>query len=71
MSDQTPPLTGIARAKRKDAGVPRKSNLDAFCDSFRRMSASEQSTALEVLRQLQRLKLPPAQEENECPQQTT
>ena len=57
-TDNTPPLTGIARRKRIDAGVPRKSNMDQFADTFRRMTPSEQSTALEVLRQIQRLKLP-------------
>lgn len=51
----TPPLSGIARRKRADAGVPRKSAMDQFTDLFRRMSKSEQSTALEVLRQIQRL----------------
>ena len=56
----TPPLTGIARKKRSDAGVMRKSSLDTFCDLFRRMTASEKSTALEVLRQIQRLETPQA-----------
>jgi len=32
--------------------------MDTFADLFRRMSKSEQSTALEVLRQIQRLALP-------------
>ena len=53
-----PPLNGIARKKRSDAGVLRKSSFDTFVDSFRRMTKSEQSTALEVLRQIQRLGLP-------------
>jgi hypothetical protein len=30
-------------------------SVDTFCDRFCRMSPSEQATALEVLRQLQRL----------------
>lgn len=51
-----PPLNGIARKKRSDAGVLRKSSMDTFCDLFRKMSQSEQSTALEVLRQIQRVK---------------
>jgi hypothetical protein len=55
MNDALPPLNGIARKKRSDAGIPRKSSMDSFADTFRRMSASEQSTALEVLRQIQRL----------------
>jgi hypothetical protein len=54
----TPPLSGIARQTRSDKGVPRKSSMDAFCDLFRRMSKSEQATALEVLRQIQRLGAP-------------
>ena len=58
---ETPPLSGIARKKRSDAGVPKKSTMDTFCDLFRRMSASEQATALEVLRQIQRLGLPQPQ----------
>ena len=49
------PVSGIARKSRSDKGVIRKSTLDTFCDLFRRMSSSEQATALEVLRQLQRL----------------
>ena len=49
------PVSGIARKSRSDKGVIRKATLDAFCDLFRRMSPSEQATALEVLRQLQRL----------------
>jgi hypothetical protein len=49
------PVSGIARKSRSDKGVSRKSTLDAFCDLFRWMSLSEQATALEVLRQLQRL----------------
>ncbi len=57
----TPPLSGIARKRRSDAGISRKSTMDAFCDLFRRMSASEQATALEVLRQIQRLGLPQPQ----------
>ena len=48
------PVSGIARKSRSDKGVVRKSTLDTFCDLFRRMSPSEQATALEVLRQLQR-----------------
>lgn len=54
MSTHTPPLNGIARAKRRDAGISRKSRMDTFCDEFRRMTADEQATALEVLRQLKR-----------------
>ena len=57
MTDQLPPLNGIARRKRSDAGILRKSTLDTFCDLFRRMSRSEQATALEVLRQIQRLEI--------------
>lgn len=56
MSDQIPPLSGLARKKRSDAGVIRKSSMDTFCDLFRRMTPSEQATALEVLRQIQRVK---------------
>ena len=55
---EIPPITGIARRKRSDAGVLRKSSMDTFCDLFRRMSRSEQTTALEVLRQIQRV-IPP------------
>ena len=55
MSDQP---NGIARKTRADKGVLRKSSLDSFVDLFRRMSPSEQSTALEVLRQIQRANLP-------------
>ena len=57
LTDQLPPLNGIARRKRSDAGILRKSTLDTFCDLFRRMSRSEQATALEVLRQIQRLEI--------------
>jgi hypothetical protein len=63
MTDNTPPLSGIARKTRVDKGISRKSNMDQFADTFRRMTASEQSTALEVLRQIQRLKLPIEREE--------
>lgn len=49
------PLSGISRKKRSDAGVLRKSRMDTFCDLFRKMSQSEQSMALEVLRQIQRV----------------
>lgn len=55
MSNNLPPVTGIARKRRADAGVLRKSSMDTFADLFRRMSRSEQATALEVLRQIQRL----------------
>ena len=58
MTDQLPPLNGIARKTRADKGVARKSSMDTFCDLFRRMSPSEQATALEVLRQIQRLGAP-------------
>jgi hypothetical protein len=51
-------LNGIARKKRSDAGVLRKSTFDNFVDLFREMSPSQQSTALEVLRQIQRLGAP-------------
>jgi hypothetical protein len=55
MADNLPPVNGIARKTRADKGVLRKSSMDTFADLFRRMSPSEQSTALEVLRQIQRL----------------
>ena len=55
VSDNLPPVTGIARKRRADAGVLRKSSMDIFTDLFRKMSPSEQATALEVLRQIQRL----------------
>jgi len=53
-----PPLNGIARKTRADKGVLRKSTFDTFVDLFRKMSPSEQATALEVLRQIQRLGAP-------------
>lgn len=67
----TPPLTGIARKRRSDAGVIRKSSMDTFADLFRRMSAGEQDTALEVLRQLKRSgnALPPTEETGDNPEQ--
>ena len=49
------PVSGIARKSRSDKGVIRKSTLDTFCDLFLRLSRRQQGTALEVLRQLQRL----------------
>jgi len=55
MTQTEGPVTGIARKKRSDIGIPRKSSMDSFCDTFRRMSESQQQTALEVLRQIQRL----------------
>jgi len=58
MSEPTPPLSGIARKTRSDKGVLRRSSMDAFADIFRRMTPSEQATALEVLRQIQRLATP-------------
>jgi rubrerythrin len=45
---------GIARKKRSDAAIARKSGMDTFADLFRRMSPSEQATVLEVLRQIRR-----------------
>jgi len=56
---------GIARKKRSDAAIARKSGMDTFADLFRRMSSSEQATVLEVLRQIQRLGLPAAQGQEE------
>ena len=53
-----PPLSGIARKKRSDAGTLRKSSMDTLCDSYRRMSPAEQQTALEVLRQISRIGAP-------------
>lgn len=58
MPENLPPVNGIARKKRSDAGVLRKSSMDTFCDIFRRMTPSEKSTALEVLRQIQRVETP-------------
>jgi hypothetical protein len=56
MPDLTlPPLNGIARKTRVDKGIARKSAMDTFADLFRRMTASEQATAMEVLRQIQRI----------------
>lgn len=63
------PLTGIARKKRSDSGIPRKSNMDSFCDAFMRMSDDEQATAIEVLRQLQRMRAPQPKEEECLPNQ--
>jgi hypothetical protein len=63
LSDPTPPpLSGIARATRRDKGVARKSTFDAFVDLYRRMSPSEQATALEVLRQISRIGAPQLKE---------
>ena len=50
-----PPLNGIARKTRSDKGIARKSSMDSFVDFFREMTPSQQETALEVLRQIQRL----------------
>lgn len=63
MNDNLPPLSGASRATRSDKGTPRKSSMDAFADTFRRMSPGEQQTALEVLRQLQRVRVPVEKEE--------
>lgn len=64
MSDPgVPPLSGLARKRRSDSGVPRKSDFDNFVDLFRRMSKGDQSTALEVLRQVQRLGQPQSKAE--------
>jgi hypothetical protein len=52
-----PPVSGIARKQRSDKGVPRSSTMDEFYDRFRRLDAAQQTTALEVLRQLQRAQL--------------
>lgn len=57
-----PPLSGIARATRRDKGVARKSAMDAFCDLYRRMTPGEQATAQEVLRQITRAQLPQTKE---------
>lgn len=59
-----PPLNGIARKTRADKGIARKSTFDTFVDLFRRMSPSEQSTALEVLRQIQRVSQVVTEERN-------
>lgn len=58
-----PPLSGIARKTRAGKGTLRKSSMDAFCDLFRRMSAGEQQTALEVLRQISRIGAPQNKED--------
>ena len=58
MTDQLPPLNGIARKTRSDKGIARKSSMDSFVDFFREMTPSQQETALEVLRQIQRLGAP-------------
>jgi hypothetical protein len=50
MSDPTPPpLSGIARRKRKDAGIPRRSTLDAMYDTFADLTPAQQRGVLEIL----------------------
>ena len=50
MSDPTPPpLSGISRRKRKDAGIPRRSTLDAMYDTFADLTPAQQRTVLEIL----------------------
>jgi hypothetical protein len=49
MTDQIPPLTGIARRKRKDAGIPRRSTLDAMYNTFADLTPAQQRGVLEIL----------------------
>lgn len=59
MADQLPPVSGIARKQRSDKGVPRTSTMDDFYARFRALDAGQQSTALEVLRQLHLARIAP------------
>jgi len=49
MSEPTPPLSGIARRKRSDAGVPRRSTLDNLYDIFADLTPEAQRGVLEIL----------------------
>jgi len=44
-----PPISGIARRKRKDAGIPRRSTLDAVYDTFADLTPAQQRGVLEIL----------------------
>ena len=61
-----PPLSGIARKKRSDAGTLRKSRMDTCTDIFLRMSTPEQHTAIEVLRQIARIGVPQIKEADDA-----
>jgi hypothetical protein len=56
MPDQIaiPPVTGIARRKRVDAGVPRTSTMDSFYDRFMDLGTAQQRVVIDVLSTLHR-----------------
>jgi hypothetical protein len=49
MSEGLPPLNGIARKKRADKGIPRRSTLDAMYDQFADLTCEQQRGVLEIL----------------------
>lgn len=49
MDGLTPALNGIARKRRSDAGVPRRSTLDALYDMFADLTPDAQHGVLEIL----------------------
>lgn len=54
MADSMPPISGIARRKRSDAGVSRTTSVDGICDKFLDLPVDQQRIVLEVLRALHR-----------------
>jgi hypothetical protein len=63
MTDNLPPLSGPARKTRRDKNVPRKSWLDVGVDHWRNGTPAERATLIEVVRQIDRMKLPAEKEE--------
>ena len=67
-----PPLKGIARRKRKDASIPRRSALDVLYDLFSDLTPDAQRGVLEILGVIHRQALrDKAKLEAQCQQQTT
>jgi hypothetical protein len=57
MPDQgvtVPPVSGIARRRRSDAGIPRASTMDALYDRFLDLTLEQQRVTLDVLTILHR-----------------
>jgi hypothetical protein len=64
MSDPTPPpLSGIARATRKDKGIPRRNTLDSLYDTFADLDAEQQRVVLAILGVIHRQALRNTKEE--------
>jgi len=64
MTDNLPPVTGLARAQRRDKGVARKNPIDALAESYRKLSPVQRVAWAEVQRQIDRLKMPAEKEPN-------